>query len=337
MSSTPHARVRVASEELRAEVDALRAHLEPVVEPRERLGDVASSAMTARRGDDRASTASTTRVRALERELARARQEREESEAFWKSTLERERTELRTLRESAEARARGAIEELREVLEDKLRLESACEALVAEMEADRERAAAKRLADAAEREAWDAATRFDETRTMHTALVGWIEGTSFSIRMRGIERRSIERHTREAMAAWRDAARWSKETREMRRRADARLLDRVLVHWSLSVEVRRSGDVSVLRRALARWRRATRESADRDVASTGEKAVAALARARGRRALHVAFLSWALRVSNARSARAFAMELLASERVADDSALSRLKARRRGGTFDETR
>ena len=33
MSSTPHARVRVASEELRAEVDALRAHLEPAVEP----------------------------------------------------------------------------------------------------------------------------------------------------------------------------------------------------------------------------------------------------------------------------------------------------------------
>ena len=331
MPSTPHARVRVASEELRAEVDALRAYLEPAVEPRERLGDVASSAMTARRVDDRASTASTTRVRALERELARARQEREESEAFWKSTLERERTELRTLRESAEARARGAIEELREVLEDKLRLESACEALVAEMEADRERAAARRLADAAEQEAWDAATRFDETRTMHTALVGWIEGTSFSIRMRGIERRAIERRTREAMAAWRDAARWSKETREMRRRADARLLDRVLVHWSLSVEVRRSGDGSVLRRALSRWRRATRDGADRDVASTGEKAVAALARARGRRALHVAFLSWALRVSNARSARAFAMELLASERVEDDSALSRLKARRRGG------
>ena len=221
MSSTPHARVRVASEELRAEVDALRAHLEPVVEPR--IGDVASSAMTARRVDDRASTASTTRERALERELARARQEREESEAFWKSTLERERTELRTLRESAEARARGAIDELREVLEDKLRLESACEALVAEMEADRERAAAKRLADVAEGEAWDAATRFDETRTMHTALVGWIEGTSFSIRMRGVERRAHQRRTREAMAGWRDAARWSKETREMRRRADARV------------------------------------------------------------------------------------------------------------------
>ena len=81
MSSTPHARVRVASEELRAEVDALRAHLEPVVEPR--IGDVASSAMTARRVDDRASTASTTRERALERELARARPEREESEAVW--------------------------------------------------------------------------------------------------------------------------------------------------------------------------------------------------------------------------------------------------------------
>ena len=328
MSSTPHARVRVASEELRAEVDALRAHLEPAVEPG--IGDVASSAMTARRVDDRAATASTTRERALERELARARQEREESEAFWKSTLERERTELRTLRESAEARARGAIDELREVLEDKRRLESACEALVAEMEADRERAAAKRLADVAEGEAWDAATRFDETRTMHTALVGWIEGTSFSIRMRGVERRARQRRTREAMAGWRDAARWSKETREMRRRADARLLDRVLVHWALCVEVRRSGDGSILRRALSRWWRATREGANRDVASTGEKAVVALARARERRALHIAFLSWGLQASNARSARAFAMELLASERIEGDSALCRLKARRRG-------
>ena len=116
----------------------------------------------------------------------------------------------------------------------------------------------------------------------------------------------------------------------MRRRADARLLDRVLVHWALCVEVRRSGDGSILRRAFSRWWRATREGANRDVASAGEKAVVALARAHERRVLHIAFLSWGLQASNARSARAFAMELLASERIEGDSALCRLKARRRG-------
>ena len=64
--------------------------------------------------------------------------------------------------------------------------------------------------------------------------------------------------------------------------------------------------------------------------TNGEKAVVALARARERRVLHIAFLSWGLQASNARSARAFAMELLASERIEGDSALCRLKARRRG-------
>ena len=165
---------------------------------------------------------------------------------------------------------------------------------------------------------------------MHTALVGWIEGLVLALECEGS---SVARISDARGRQWRGG-----ETRRdgrrrrgrcVRRYADARLLDRVLVHWALCVEVRRSGDGSILRRAFSRWWRATREGANRDVASAGEKAVVALARARERRVLHIAFLSWGCK-RRTREARAFAMELLASERIEGDSALCRLKARRRG-------
>ena len=271
------------------------------------------------------------RVRALERELALANEERERERELWISRCERQATELRALAASAESRARIASEDAEAAMLER-------DEILRELKALRSAAARRAMEDAEierERAALANAKRFADARTMRRALVRWIEGCVFNIAARDVIHKIDARRKRDALTEWRDAVAFERRLCETQARGNLRLAASVFRHWSLFVEVSRMCERARLARALARWKLydATDEvtSDEAETPSMREKYLALVYRVRRREIMRGAFTAWIVKLANAKSARAVAMEILRDrERGEVRSSLAKLKARRLG-------
>lgn len=273
------------------------------------------------------------RVDARERELGDVLAVRDETAA---RAREREATaavEREVVLASANARARAAEDDRDEIYAHYVAMRRALEASEGELEELR------RFKMDCERDRRDdAAVRaFADARILRRALVKWTTFVSFKIKLCDFVRATRERHQRSvlvrAFAAWRARATTRRFVLAAQRRVDERALQRILVHWSLAVEMSRTGEVALMRRMLLRWRDAVdaakcdAESRDQMFTHFAERATLTFARARRRRAVANVFHAWLVATSHARRAKVVALELLANERR--DESVARLKAQQR--------
>ena len=273
------------------------------------------------------------RVDARERELRDVLAVRDETAA---RAREREATaavERDVVLASVNARARAAADERDEIYAHYCAMRRALEACEGELEELR------RFKMECERDRRDnAAVRaFADAHILRRALVKWTTFVSFKIKLCDFVRATRERHQRNvlvrAFAAWRARATTRRFVLAAQRRVDERALQRILVHWSLAVEMSRTGEVALMRRVLLRWRDAVdaakcdAESRDQMFTHFAERATLTFARARRRRAVANVFHAWLVATSHARRAKVVALELLANERR--DESVARLKAQQR--------